>query len=230
MALKGEVRKSAEYLLLLMPRDYRLLAAGTLRWHPRNRNPFAKRAGHPTRFGVAAVPFNHAGMLPLPLQPLFSTGLTRGCPPKLVLDTLAFGGEREAAWASKCLDWNDPEAIRVAFEDVDPATLAEFFLRTSSSPQATARRLAVDLVASVGLRMLQTIYRDRIMHRLITLGQDGNVEVRGAVIRAAQSLGLTDQVPVVPIPTHKLGESPESGKDDEDFDCDLEELLNQLGP
>jgi len=85
------------------------------------------------------------------------------------------------------------------------------------------------LVAGVGLRLLQTAYWDRIVQRLVALGQDGDVDVRAAVIRAAQNLGVTEQVPVAPIPMPKPGERPDAAEDDDDFDPELEDLLAQLG-
>ena len=228
VTLKGEVRKSAAHLLRQMPRDFRIVAGGALRWLPRHRRPFDKGAGHPTWFGVPAVPFDHAGQFPLTLQLLFSTGLTKGCPPTMVLETLAVGGEHEARWAAQSLDWNDAEAVRASFEEAEPAGLSAAFLRISSSPHATARRLAVELASGVGLRILQPLDRERIIQRLMALGQDGDAEVRAAVIRAAQTLGVAEQVPVAPIPPPKQGVAPGSDGKDKNEATDLDELLRQL--
>lgn len=194
----GGVRKSAEALLLQMSPEYRIVAAGALRWLPHNRNPFGNEGAHPSRFGAPASPLDHASLLPPSLQPLFSMGLMKGCPPKVLLETICFGNGRKEGWAGRCIDWCNPETVQAVFLDIDSTELAGVFLSVSASPHVDMRRIAVPLAAGVGPRLLQTSYRDRIIQRLVDLAQEPDNQTRTAVARAVQRLGIADLVPVAP--------------------------------
>ena len=165
----GDVRESAEELLLQMSHEYRIVVAGAMRWNSCNRNPFEydddrprslseidaarARGAHPSRFGAGASGLDHASMLPLALQPLFSTCSTQGFPPKVTLETMAFSGGRKGGWAGKSLEWDNPEAVRAAFLQIDSTELAVIFLRISSSPHSDLRLNAVRLAVGVGARL-----------------------------------------------------------------------------
>ena len=226
---EGDVRESAEALLLQMTREYRIVAAAAVRWLPRNRNPFGKEGAPLRRLGVPALALDHAGLLPFPLQPLFSTGWARGCPPRVLLDTMVFGGGRKGEWAKKSLEWSDPEVVRTAFLETDSAELAAAFLRVSSSIHSDLRRNALRLATGVGARLLQTSFRDRIIQRLVDLAQDSDKETRAEVVSAAQSLGVADRVPVQPssaFPSDENGNAPETVEPPND--PALQELLAEI--
>jgi hypothetical protein len=225
---KGNVRKSAEALLLRMPREYRIVAGCALRWLPRYRNPFGEEGARPSRLGAAASVLDHAALLPLPLQPQFSTGLTKGCRPGVLLETMAFGGGRKGGWAGKCLEWDKPDVVRAAFLETDSTELAAAFLRISSSPHSDLRQIALRLAAGAGPRLLQASFWDRIIQRLTALAQDSDKETRAAVARAAQELGVADRVPVAPASAYAPNANA-LGTQDPDEDRDLAELLAQLG-
>jgi hypothetical protein len=224
---EGDVRESAEALLLQMPHEYRDVVAGAIRWSSRNRNPFAEESAHPSRFGGAPPGLDHAGLLPLPLQPMFSTGLTKGFPPRLLLETIASGGGRKGGWAVKSLEWDNPEVVRTAFLETDPTELATTFLRVSSSPHSDLRRISLRLATGVGLRLLQTLIRERIIQRLLALAQDSENETRAAVASAAQSLGVADFVPVAP-PSASTPNANTHGTPEPAEDPVLAELLAQM--
>ena len=194
---EGRVRESAEKLLLRMSQEYRTMAGAAVRWLPHNRNPFGREGERLRQFGSPAVALDHAGLLPFPLQPLFSTGATKGCPPQVLLETMAFGGGRKGGWAGKCLAWDNPGMVQAAFHDTDSGELAATFLRISSSLHCDLRQNALRLAAGVGPRLLQTPFRERIIQRLVDLAQDSDKGIRAAVVSAAQSLGIADRVPVV---------------------------------
>ena len=226
---EGDVRESAEALLLQMPHEYRILAGAAVRWLPRNRNPFGEEGAHLRRLGAPALALDHAGLLPFQLQPLFSAGTTKGCPPGVVLETMAFGGGRKGGWAGKCLPWSKPEVVRAAFIETDSAELAAAFLRISSSPHCGLRRLAPRLAAGVGARLLQTSFRERIIQRLADLAQDSDKETRAAVASAVQSLGIADQVPMPPasaFPPDGNGDAEETSESPNDQA--LDELLAEM--
>jgi hypothetical protein len=240
----GDVRESAEELLLQMPSEHRIVVAGALRWLPRNRNPFeyendrprpfhdidaARASGaRPSRFGAGPSALDHSIMFPIELQPLFSTCSTEGFPPRVTLETMAFGGGRKGGRAAKSLEWDNPEAVRAAFLEIDSTELASVFLRISSSPHSDLRRNAIRLAVGVGARLLQTSFRERIVQRLVALAQDSDKEIKAAVALAAQSLGIADRVPVAP-PSGSTGNVSTPPAPEFADDPMLEELLAELG-
>jgi len=223
---KGDVRESAEALLLQMPNEYRTVAGGPFRWLSRNRNPFARDGLSPIQFGGAA-PGLVPSLLPIQLQLLFATGSTRGYPPHLLLETMICGGGRKGGWAGKILEWDKPEEVQAAFNGIDSAELATAFLRISSSPHSDMRVISLRLAAGVGPRLLQPSFREKIIQRLLALTQDSDTSARAAVARAAQSLGVGEIVPIPPpsasTPNANTPRTPEPIDDPM-----LEELLAHL--
>ena len=224
-----EMRKSAVELLALTSAYGRSVAGGCLRALKRKQPLFGEERELQSRFGTTPDSPNHAGSLPQSLQPLFVEDSPVGGDYGRLLSALALHDEKSKSWARRSLEWEKPEAVKAAFEPTATDVLVSSFLQATASTVPAARQLGALLAAGIGLRLLETSLRDRVVQRVVFLAaHDPDASsVRPAGRKAAEALGIADQVPSPSIPpAPPPGNTPDPQPDE--TDQMLEDLLREM--
>jgi hypothetical protein len=230
-----ELSKSAEQLLSCTSPESRRLVGACRRWLKEDLQSFGDESQRWGWFSRPTKPPGQARLLPQELQPLFEFLTPTSRRPDQWLAALTLPDKRSKCWVNGCLDWKDSEAVRTAYEGTDAGALAATILQASVSPLGEARRLAVELAAGIGPRLVATPHGERLIQRVLFLAaQDPDADVRAVGLKAAAALGIADRVPALPPPPPpKVPEAPATPHDTEDADtvlsdADLNELIESL--
>ena len=228
MTQANQVRTAALDLLPVNSVYGRTVAVGCLRALKRKRPLFGDERKLESRLGLVPAAINRSDALPHPLQPLFSESSPVACGYERLLRVLPLSAEKNKGWVRRCLDWENPAAVKAFFEQAETAAVVCSFLQATASPDPAPRQAGARLAAGVGARLLESPLRDRVVQRVVYLAAyDGDADVRTAGRKAAEVLGIASQVPETPPPPPQ----PKNDRADAqqaDTDRDLQDLFSEL--
>lgn len=227
MTQQREVHRSALKLLLLMSPSTRGVAGGCYRALQRSRKLFDEERSQLDRFGRPPGAPVHAGTIPEHLRPLMLKDAYVGSDPGQLLAAISLSDEKGPLRARHSIEWDKPETVKEIFEPVGAPALAASFLEATASPNPASREIGGLMAAGVGRRILEPHLEDQILQRVVWMAtHDPNIPARAAGRKAAEALGVANQVPAADLPADPP--APKATPDPEWADEDVEDVLNEL--